>query len=274
VTRVHAYAKVNLALVVGPRREDGLHELASLVQRIDLADDLDLEPADELRIEGYAEDTLVAAALRRLGEAAGVRTGFRVRIEKRIPVAAGLGGGSSDAGAALAAANTLLPEPVSRELLLEIAFSLGSDVPFFLEPGPKLVEGAGERLTTLELPRDFAVVVALEHGAAKESTGAVYARFNELDGSAAFDERRAALLCALSALRTSRDLALLPPNDLARAAGRTTLVDRLRAAGAFRADVSGAGPAVYGLFHRRDEAQAAAGALGEGAETWVASPLW
>jgi 4-diphosphocytidyl-2-C-methyl-D-erythritol kinase len=274
VTRLHAYAKVNLALVVGPTREDGLHELATLVQRIDIADHLELEAADELRVEGFPEDTLVATALSRLAEAARAEPRLRVRIDKRIPVGGGLGGGSADAGAVLAAANALLPEPLSRERLLAVAFSVGSDVPFFLEPGPKLVEGAGERLTPLELPRDYAVVVAVPHGVAKASTGGVYARFDELGGGAGFDERRVAFLRGLAALRASRHLALLPPNDLAEAAGRSPVVDDLRAAGAFRADLSGAGPAVYGLFHRRDEAQAAARALAERARTWVASPVW
>ena len=274
MTRIHAYAKVNLALVVGPRREDGLHELATVVQRIDLADELELEAADELRVEGFPEDTLVAAALDRLGEAAGVAPRVRVRIEKRIPVAAGLGGGSADAGAVLAAANPLLPEPLSRERLLAVAFTVGSDVPFVLEAGPKLVEGAGERLMALELPRDYAVVVALPHDATKESTDAVYARFAELGGAAGFDERRAALARALGAVRTGRHLALLPPNDLAEAAGASPLVDELRAAGAFRADVAGAGPAAYALFHRRDEAQSAARAVRDRALTWITTPVW
>ncbi len=272
--RIRAHAKINLALVVGPRREDGLHELASLMQRVDIADDLQIEPADELRVEGFADDTLVAAALRRLSDAAAVPQHFHVRIDKRIPVAAGLGGGSADAGAALAAASALLEEPVSRERLLAIAFSGGSDVPFFLEPGPKLVEGAGERLTSLELPRDYAVVVAVPNDAAKESTGAVYARFDEVTGGEGFAERRELLVRALGAVRAARDLALLPPNDLALTSGPSEAVAALAAAGAFRADVSGAGPAVYGLFHRRDEAQAAASELATRAATWVASPVW
>lgn len=272
--RVRAHAKVNLALVVGPRRADGLHELVTVMQRIDLADDLELEPADELSVEGFAGDTLVTAALERLGAAAGAEPRFRVRIEKRIPVAAGLGGGSADAGAALAAGNALLERPLSRERLLAVAFSVGSDVPFFLEPGPKLVEGGGERLTALELPRDYVVVAALPHGAEKQSSGAVYARFDELGGDAGFDERRDALVRGLGSLRSGRDLAILPPNDLAAAAGETPLPAELRAAGAFRTDVSGAGPAVYGLFHRRDEAQEAARQLADRAETWVASPVW
>ena len=266
---VRAHAKLNLALLVGPRREDGLHELVSAVQRIDLADDLTLEEAERPSVEGFPEDTLVARALDVLDAPP-----LRVSITKRIPVAAGLGGGSADAGAVLAAANPLRPEPLTRDDLIRLAAEVGSDVPFFLEPGAKLVEGAGERLTALDLPRDYAVVVALPHGATKASTAEVYERFDALGGGGDFERRRDELVHALVALRAGRDLALLAPNDLAEAAGRSSLLEELSAAGAFRADVAGAGPALYGLFLRHDEAQLAARGLADRAETWVTRPVW
>jgi 4-diphosphocytidyl-2-C-methyl-D-erythritol kinase len=267
---VKAYAKVNLALVVGERRPDGLHEVATVLQRIDLADDVELERAATLAVEGFPEDTLVRTALERLATAAGVEPGWRVRIQKRIPVGAGLGGGSADAAAALVAANGTLPRPLGRGPLHELAASVGADVPFFLEPGPKLGEGFGERLTALPLPQDFTVVVALPHGVRKASTRDVYARFDELGGGGGFDRRRRALGDAL----WRRDLAALPPNDLAEAAGRSSHVDELVAAGAFRADVSGAGPSVYGLFGERAPAEAAAAELRVGADVWVVKPVW
>ena len=102
------------------------------------------------------------------------------------------------------------------------------------------------------------MVVVLPAGAAKESTGAVYARFDRLGGGRGFEERRRALVAGLELCRRPRHFAALPPNDLAEAAGRPPLVADLARAGAFRADVSGAGPAVFGLFHRREDARAAA----------------
>jgi 4-diphosphocytidyl-2-C-methyl-D-erythritol kinase len=270
VIEVIAHAKVNLALVVGERRADGLHPVANVLQRVDLADRLTFEQAPRLAVEGFAGDTLVRAALERLAEAAGVRPAWRVRIEKEIPVAAGLGGGSSDAAAALATANAALPAPVADDVLDELAAGLGADVPFFLRPGPQLAEGAGEALTALDLPLDYRVVVALPHGVTKRSTGAVYQRFDELGGGPGFDGRRAALLRALAA----RDLAALPANDLAAAAGPAPLVDALLAAGAFRADVSGAGPAVYALFRTTEQAEAAALVVADGADVWVTRPVW
>ncbi len=272
--RAIAAAKINLALVVGPRQPDGLHEVATVLQRIDLCDRLELERSEGLAVEGFSDDTLVAAALVRLAAEAGVEPAWRVRISKEIPVAAGLGGGSADAAAALLLANASLPEPCASERLHALAAELGADVPFFLSPGPKLAEGRGERLSPLELPQDFWVVVALATELEKSSTGAVYTRFDELGGGPGFVRRKDELLQSLHAARRAADLAALPPNDLADASGARALAAELNAAGAFRADVSGAGPAVYGLFATRSEARSAARGVGRRARTWVAAPVW
>ncbi len=269
-----AAAKINLALVVGPRRADGLHEVATVMQRVGLRDGLELEPARRLEVAGFAEDTLVREALRALAAAAGVEPRWRIRIDKQIPVAAGLGGGSADAALALTLANRCLAQPLAKERLGALAARLGADVPFFLEPGPKLAEGAGERLTPLRLPQEYTVLVVLEEGRVKRSTGDVYSRFDELGGGPGFEERREALLAALTACGRPSDLAVLPPNDLAAAAGGSALPARLRELGAFRADVCGAGPAVYALFAERRDAAAAAARLDAGARTWVVDPVW
>ena len=273
-SRAVAAAKINLALVVGPRRSDGLHEVATVLQRIDLCDRIDLEPAAALAGEGFEDDTIVRGALERLAADASVDPAWRVRIRKEIPVAAGLGGGSADGAAALRLANAALSEPLSPERLRALAAQLGADLPFFLEPGPKLAEGAGERLRPLALPQDFWVVVAAPRTAVKRSTAAVYARFDEVGGGPGFDERKEQLRLALERCRRPRHLADLPANDLVEAAGGAPLAHELRAAGAFRADLSGAGPAVYGLFHRREEARAAARSLGAKARPWVVPPVW
>jgi 4-diphosphocytidyl-2-C-methyl-D-erythritol kinase len=252
-----AHAKINLALVVGPVREDGKHEVATVLQRIDLADRISLEAADEIEVHGFPDDTLVEEALRALGVAAWVH------IEKRIPVGAGLGGGSSDAAAALRLGNELRPEPLPWPRLHELAAALGADVPFFLSEGPQLGTGDGTELAPVELPRDYVVLVVLPAGAKKPSTASVYESFTGADG---FAERRAALERALEA----GDIAALPPNDLAS----SPLADELRGLGAFRADVSGAGPAVYGLFAQKAQAEAAGEALASRGQTWLTKPAW
>jgi len=328
--RLPAPAKINLALVVGPILASGKHEVTTVLQRVDLADRVELAPAPALRVEGFADDTIVAAALRLLAEAAGVEPRWWVTITKRIPVAAGLGGGSSDAATALRMANETLAEPLAPAALAALAARVGSDVPFFLAPGPQLGEGDGTSLSPLDLPQDYWVVLALPHGAAKPSTAAVYAQFDERRGADGYADRRRDLLEALRRVRRPRDLGALPPNDLApdlavlppndlagpprddlaalspndlaalppndlaalspndlpgpppgdlpaplrNGLPSPAVVAALRRLGAFRADVSGAGPTVYGLFHHRARALEAQRHLTPVARVWIAVPAW
>jgi 4-diphosphocytidyl-2-C-methyl-D-erythritol kinase len=261
-----APAKVNLALVVGPPREDGKHELVTIFQRVDLGDRITVEPAGETTIGGFPEDTIVQAALALLD----APHGWRVTIEKHVPLAAGLGGGSSDAATALRLANEQLDQPLAPERLQELAAQVGADVPFFLNDGPQLGSGDGTTLAPLDLPQDFAVLLLLPNDVRKPSTADVYAAFDERGGADGFDERAAALHSALAAVRRPRDLATLPPNDLAS----SPLAAELRAHGAFRADVSGAGPTLYGLFNRTADAKRAARALGHLGRLWITVPAW
>jgi len=274
VTRVVVPAKINLALVVGEARPDGFHEVATVMQRIDLHDRLSLEPGEALLVRGFSDDTLVSGALERLAAAVGVDPRWRVRIEKRIPVASGLGGGSADAAAALVLANQTLKEPLGPDALAEVAAGVGSDVPFFLQPGSKLAEGAGERLRLLDLPQDYWLVVALPLRTEKPSTAEVYRRFDDLGGGPGFEARRLALLHALERCRRPRDFAAFPPNDLAPAAEGGEIAEELRAAGALRVDVSGAGPSVYGVFSHRAQARSAARRIARRARSWVTVPVW
>jgi 4-diphosphocytidyl-2-C-methyl-D-erythritol kinase len=269
MTQARAFAKINLALVVGPLRPDGKHEVATVLQAIDLWDGIELTQADALSIAGFAEDTLVRQALERLAEAAGVAAGWRVLIEKGIPVAAGLGGGSSDAATALQLANSSLPAPLPPAELHSLAAAVGADVPFFLREGPQLGTADGTDLAALTLPTDYVMLLVLPEEASKESTASVYRRFDERDGAAGFEERRRELFRILADVRDARDLAALPANDLAS----TPLQYELEAHGAFRADVSGAGPAVYGLFEDEQTAERADSALREAGPTWLVRPL-
>jgi 4-diphosphocytidyl-2-C-methyl-D-erythritol kinase len=268
--RAAAPAKLNLALVVGPRRDDGKHEVATLLQRIDLGDRIALAPAGELQVTGFPGDTIVRDALTRLAEAAGVDPRWRATIRKRIPVAAGLGGGSSDAATALRLANATLDSPLPPPDLQALAATIGADVPFFLAEGPQLGRGDGSKLEPVDLPQDFWIVLVLPHAVAKESTAAVYDRFDGRGGADGWHDRLHALERSLTDVRRPRDLATLPPNDLTS----SPLADDLRRLGAFRADVSGAGPAVYGLFHHRRHADAARRALRGAGRTWLTVPTW
>ena len=148
------YAKINLTLEVLRRREDGYHELASLVHTIGLADDLHIDSANELltRAEGLdiePETNFVSRAAQLLASAARVRAGAELTLKKRIPAAAGLGGGSSDAATTLVGLNTLWGTRVTLAELIELAAELGSDVPFFVRGGAALMRGRGEDLEIL-----------------------------------------------------------------------------------------------------------------------------
>jgi 4-diphosphocytidyl-2-C-methyl-D-erythritol kinase len=244
--------------------------VTTVLQRIDLCDRIAIEPAPRLRVDGFADDKLVTRALERLAEEASTEPRWGARIWKKIPVAGGLGGGSSDAATALGLANATLAEPLPRERLLTLAAELGADVPFFLTSGPQLGENDGSALSPLELPQDYWVLLCLPDAARKPSTAAVYGAFDERDGASGYAERRRALLDTLTRVERPRDLAALPPNDLAA----SPLAEELLRLGAFRADVTGAGPAVYGLFHHRDQARAARRALRSRGRLWITVPAW
>jgi 4-diphosphocytidyl-2-C-methyl-D-erythritol kinase len=268
--RAPAPAKINLALVVGHTRADGKHEVATVLQRVDLADRVAITPGTALAVAGFPADTIVRDALSALAAAAGIDPRWTATISKRIPVAAGLGGGSSDAATALRLANETLDEPLPAPDLRTVAAAVGADVPFFLADGPQLGRGDGSALQALALPQDYWVVIVLPAGTVKTSTAAVYAAFDERGGASGWEERLAGLEAALEGVRRPRDLAALPPNDLAS----SPVAEALLRHGAFRADVSGAGPAVYGLFHHRRQAEAARRELRDVGTSWLTVPVW
>jgi 4-diphosphocytidyl-2-C-methyl-D-erythritol kinase len=254
--------------VVGPQRGDGKHEVVTLYQRIALSDRIAVERSAELRVAGFRDDTLVRRALDCVANGNG--STFSAHITKRIPVAAGLGGGSSDAATALHLANALREEPYDDERLRGFARELGADVPYFLADGPQLGTGDGTALTPVELPQDYWIVLVVPRNSAKSSTASVYESFDERGGERGYDDRRAELLGAIDGVKRPRDLAALPPNDLAS----SSLAKELEELGAFRADVTGAGPAVYGLFLHAAHARAAQREISPVGRTWITAPAW
>jgi 4-diphosphocytidyl-2-C-methyl-D-erythritol kinase len=257
-----APAKINLVLRVGPTRPDGYHRVTTVLQAIDLADELELHQAPATVVEGFEEDTLVTRALELLGETR------RVVLRKRIPVAAGLGGGSSDAAAVLRA----FAGDRDVNELYAIARELGADVPFFLSGlETALATGRGDVLRHLpDVPRDYGIV--LLPAAEGLSTAEVYAVCTP---HPYYEAVQGDVVRGIHSARDTGRLAALVANDLepAALALRPELAGGLavlRGAGALAAAVSGSGPTLFGLFPDRPAAAAAAAALPGGL---AAAPL-
>jgi 4-diphosphocytidyl-2-C-methyl-D-erythritol kinase len=259
---LHAPAKLNLCLYLGRPREDGLHELCSLFEPLALADLLAVEPAerDEVLCPGVEGENLAAKALAGLRERGWGREPLRIEIEKKVPVAAGLGGGSGDAAAVLRLAAGEIAD------LPELALELGADVPSQLRPALALVRGVGERLEPLPAPVEHAVVLLPGGGL---STAAVFEEADRLGlgrGPEELDDLAARLREAAGAGASPLDYPDLLVNDLEPAAlslrpGIGEALEALRAAGAPRAILSGSGPTAVGLFGDLGGAQAAAARL-------------
>jgi 4-diphosphocytidyl-2-C-methyl-D-erythritol kinase len=256
-----APGKVNLCLFVGRPRPDGLHPLVSIVQPVSLADEVTLEPAerDEVVCPGVEGPNLAARALALFREATGWDEPVRITIRKYVPVAAGMGGGSSDAAATLRLAAAAAGVPLPREL----APRLGSDVPALLESAPTLVTGTGERVEALDLgarggerlesraaePLGL-VLLPSEHAL---TTAEVYREADRLGVRADLATPEADVRAGARPFVNDLEPAarsLCPSIDGALAA--------VRAMGAPHAMMSGSGPTVFGVFADLGEARKAA----------------
>ncbi len=257
-----AHAKVNLVLRVGARGADGLHPLASLFASLDLADEIEIEAAsrDEVVCPGVEGENLAARALAALRAAGADPPPLRVTIDKRIPVAAGLGGGSADAAAVLRAANARAAAPLGEGALADLALTLGSDVPSRLEAGHAVVSATGGRVEPVSLPRMALVLVPQAEGL---STADVYAEHDRLRPDPPEPDARDLYALAEGSVA---EIAGALENDLQAAAlslrpGLAAALDELHAAGALGALISGSGPTAFGVYADRAAADRAAGQI-------------
>lgn len=253
---VEAPAKVNLWLKVLGRETSGYHSLETLFCAIDLCDRIHVEAAPDgvaLEVQGETdtgpvEENLVVRAARRFLHAVG-RGGVRIRLEKRIPSAAGLGGGSSDAAATLRALNHLAREPLGEAQLLQMAIELGSDVPFFLSGSPlALGWGRGERLLSLPpLPERSLLIV---HPGAAMATAAAFQALARHRGG---DYQPSAQRYLLQQLTSWNEVAQFSVNDFEAVVPATVpaaaeAISLLRHHGAAISRLAGSGACVFGVF--------------------------
>jgi 4-diphosphocytidyl-2-C-methyl-D-erythritol kinase len=247
-----APGKINVCLYLGPTREDGRHELVSVMQSVTLADRLRLEAGDgrdEVDCPGVDGDNLVSAAMERFRVATGWRgDAVRISIDKRIPIAAGMAGGSADAGAAL----RLLARASGiedRELLHEIAIGLGADVPAQVRPGRVLATGAGERIERVPGVARYAVLVVPGDGPLL--TADVFREADRLGlprDASGLDRALRDVRAGLPDLPDALCVNELEPAALSLRPALEQTLAQVREAGADVAMVSGSGPTVLGLF--------------------------
>lgn len=280
---VRAHAKINLCLRLLGKRPDGYHDLQSVVQSVDLHDTLTLQRTGRgvvLEIEGDdalspGSDNLVVRAANRLldGDDRLRDQGIHARLLKRIPTGAGLGGGSSDAAAALLGVDRLLGLGLDAEHLAEDAAALGSDVPFFLSGGTALLRGRGTEVEPLpETPPTDVVIVS---PGTSLSTAAVYAQVQEpltlapkIDSMPGFGRIPVDLK---SWVRAGNDL---EPHATRLCAAIPAMKGMLLASGATAAAMSGSGSAVFGIFDDPDAAvRAAREAVLRGFRAWTTRTL-
>jgi 4-diphosphocytidyl-2-C-methyl-D-erythritol kinase len=270
-----APAKLNLSLEVIGRRPDGYHDLVTVFQTIDLADELTFEPADRLILECddpalAGDDNLVLGAARALA----ADRGARIRLCKRIPVAAGLGGGSADAAAALRGLVRLWGLRITEGTLLGLAATLGADVPFMLRGGTALAEGIGERVEALpELEPGWVVVHTPEAGPTDKTTRAYRALRSEHMTDGSFTRLLAKRIHAGASLPLAE-----APNTFEGVADElfpTLAAARggLAAAGAPWVRLTGAGPTLFTLVSDRSEAERIAATIAAPDRTWCVPTL-
>jgi 4-diphosphocytidyl-2-C-methyl-D-erythritol kinase len=281
--RLHAAApaKINFGLRLVGRRPDGYHEIESIFLPLDLADDLrltlrrDTEPRVTLAVEqevGTPEvavptdgRNLAARAARAFLESARLAASVDIRLAKRIPATAGLGGGSSDAGAVLRTLAAAFPDALSPDAVARLGLRLGADVPFFLDPRPALVTGVGERVEPLT--RWPALALVLVNPGVPLPTAEVYRAADVLLPALTRPDAPSTLRARLEivgSVASNRPGALagLLENDLEPAAVRlcppvARLRERLRKAGALAVGMSGSGPTLFGVFPGVREARLA-----------------
>ncbi len=267
---IAAPAKVNFGLRIVGRRADGFHELESVFLPLDLADEIELEtdgPAEarvDFSLAGAAPGTpadasnLAARAAEAFLAESGLRRAVRIRLVKRIPAQAGLGGGSSDAGAVLRGLSERFPEALDSGALGALALALGADVPFFLDPRPALVSGVGERREPLEGWPAWTLLLA--NPGTPLSTSRVFDAFDAQGAPPATPGTAASLRSLVEAAgASSRALEPLLRNDLELAAASLCpqigrLRERLLESGALAVGLSGSGATLFGIFSGEREA--------------------
>jgi 4-diphosphocytidyl-2-C-methyl-D-erythritol kinase len=275
-----APAKINWFLTIAGKRDDGFHDIISMLHCVNLYDTLAFENADCIDIVSDLniplQDNLVYKALRILQKNTSCKKGAKIRLKKQIPVSAGLGGGSSDAAYTLSGLNRLWGLELSYDELTSLAAEIGSDVPFFLNGPCALVEGRGEKVKSLTM--QLSHMLLLVKPPVSVSTKWAYKSFDESNmeklTKKPFDIK---LLCRALNEQDFASLGKMLNNDLEEVVmGKYPVIpdikQRLLKQGAMISAMSGSGPTVFGVFENKDKAEKAAKAM-KPYSCWVVETL-
>lgn len=251
--KITACAKINLALSVIGKRPDGYHELDTVMQSVDLSDTVYIERAAEIKIDGtpFAQGKSIEYKAAKLFSEAVGTGGAYIRTEKRIPIAAGLGGGSADAAAVLSGMNRLYDAGLTEMELCSLAVKLGADVPFLISGGTARAKGIGERLTVLKaMPRVYFVIIKAD---GKPSTGEMFSRLDNTDYIKPDIEKT---VSAIESGNTDMLLSSLS-NSFEILWKNSDILKTVNALGADAAGLSGSGPARFAVFKEKTAADKA-----------------
>ena len=275
-----AYAKINLSLEITGKRDDGYHEIKTVLHTIDLADRLTFSQAERTSLECDQpsledEHNLVLRTCRLIQEYTGYQGGAAIALQKRIPIAAGLGGGSSDSAAAFKALNSLWETNLEESELEELALQLGSDIPFFLNGACALAQGRGEMLSPLPPVQGIWAVVATPSSEIADKTARLYSLLDKRDFSdgSATAELAERIRDGSVTLHDIRDAGM---NTFERVAGQAFsgldgLAERFLKAGAGFVRLSGSGPSLFTLTDDEEMGQHLLSRVaGEGVEAHLA----
>jgi len=255
--KLKANAKINLVLDIGAREDNGYHQMRMIMQTVDIADiittdfalNTPLTVTSNVEIEG---ENIVIKAVKAYSEAVGLNIGGNIHIEKHIPMTAGMGGGSADCAAVLTALDNTFAK-LGKQSLDKIALSLGADVPFAMVGGTAYATGVGENLTTLSpLPQCY---IVLASGGVKDSTGAMFRRFDEAE-----EQFHPQIDSAINSVNNG-DL-----NSLCKLLGNSfaplwqnervkSICSVFEKSGALGYSLSGAGPTLFGIFTDFEKAE-------------------
>ncbi|MBU0628273.1 MAG: 4-(cytidine 5'-diphospho)-2-C-methyl-D-erythritol kinase [Nanoarchaeota archaeon] len=266
--QLKSYAKINLSLDVLGKREDSFHEINSVMQKIDLYDELSFEKSKEVIVNSQFKDDIILKAINKVKELFQIEEGITVSLKKNIPVAAGLAGGSSDAATTLIALNELWNLNLTADSLIKIAADIGSDIPFFLSGNTCFVAGRGEIVQPITLPEMNLILVNPGY---ELSTKQAYSDLDNKHHKTAFSSLK--LLSNSKNLKglgnsknfqsknskNTKEIAQNLHNDFIHIQkdGVNQIINKLIENGALNASITGKGPTVFGIFETQEKAQEA-----------------